>query len=312
MATVDTAAPGQQDAKRQFAFNLNDTTTAYLLVLPSVAAFAIFVLFPVASTFVAAFSHIDSLGRVVSFGTLTNVNSLVQDEYIGMVIRHTVIYTAASVGITAGLAFALALLLNTKFPGHEIAKSLILVPWAMPFAIAAMTWRWIFNGELGALNYFLFLFGLIREPIVWLSDPTLAFVVAIFVNVWSSIPFMAVTFLAGLQAVPGHIYDAAKMDGATPWQEFRDMTLPQMRTVTMIVTLLSIIWAFRSFNIIWVLTQGGPIYRTDIVVTYLYKLAFENNNFGAGFALAVFMFIALAIFSALYVKVLSGSGEEAR
>ena len=120
---------------------------------------------------------------------------------------------------------------------------------------------------------------------------------------------MTVTFLAGMQSIPPHIYDAAKMDGAGPWQEFRDMTLPQMRNVIMIVTLLSIIWAFRSFGIIWVLTSGEPLYRTDLVVTYLYKLAFEYNKFGPGFAVAVGLFIVLAIFSIAYVRVLGGREE---
>jgi ABC-type sugar transport system permease subunit len=113
---------------------------------------------------------------------------------------------------------------------------------------------------------------------------------------------MAITFLAGFQAIPPSIYDAAKMDGASPWREFLDMTLPQMRHVLLVVTLLSVIWAFRSFGVIWILTQGDPVYRTDIAVTYLYKLAFENLNFGAGYALAVGIFLVLTIFSILYTR----------
>lgn len=279
--------------------------------MPSIVAFAIFVLFPVGSTFVGAFSQVDTLGRITRFGTLSNVDSLSADMYLPMIVGHTVTFTVISVAITAALSLALALILNVQFVGREIAKSLILIPWAMPFALAAITWRWIFNGELGSLNYLLSLLGLIHGPIVWLGDPTLAFGAAVFVNVWSSVPFMTITFLAGLQSVPEHIYEAAKIDGAGPWEEFRYMTIPQMRIVILVVTLLSIIWAFRSFNIIWILTHGDPIYRTDIVVTYLYKLAFENNNFGAGFALAIGMFVTLALFSIVYIRVLSGGGEEA-
>jgi multiple sugar transport system permease protein len=283
-----------------------DGTTAYLLLLPSLAVFAVFVVYPVVNTFVAAFSDIDSLGRVVRFGTLTNFQALSRDEFLPAIISQTILFTLGSVVATAVIAFALALILNSQFPGRGLAKALVLIPWAMPFAIAAMAWRWIFNGEVGSLNYFLSLLGLIREPVVWLSDPRLAFLTATFVNIWSSVPFMTVTFLAGLQGLPGHVYDAARMDGAASWQEFRDMTIPLMRNVIMVVTLLSIIWTFRSFSVIWILTQGQPIHRTDIVVTYLYELAFQNNTFGTGFALAVAMFIALALFSFAYVKVLSG------
>jgi ABC-type sugar transport system permease subunit len=164
---------------------------------------------------------------------------------------------------------------------------------------------------MGSLNYFLSELGVIKEYVVWLSNPVSAFSAAMYVEVWSSVAFMTITFLAGLQGIPPHIYDAAKMDGAGPWQEFCDMTLPQMRTVFMIVTLLSIIWAFRSFAVIWILTKGDPIFRTDIAATYLYKLAFEFRNFGKGFALAVCLFVVLTTFSIVYTRLL-GSQDETR
>ena len=304
MAQQDTyAGPVSTTGPR---FQIPDVTVAYLLLLPSIAVFTVLIIYPVVNTFVAAFSNIDTLGRIAQFGTLANFQALAQDEYLPAIISQTLLFTVGSVVATSVLSLALALILNTPFPGREVAKALVLIPWAMPFAIAAMAWRWIFNGQVGSLNYFLSLLGLIHEPIVWLSDPMLAFLAATFVNVWSSVPFMTVTFLAGLQSLPGHVYDAAQMDGAGPLQEFRDMTIPLMRNVIMVVTLLTIIWTFRSFSIIWILTQGQPIHRTDIVVTYLYELAFQNNTFGPGFALAISMFIALALFSFVYLKVLSG------
>ena len=168
----------------------------------------------------------------------------------------------------------------------------------------AMTWRWIFDGQLGALNYLLHLFNITDVNILWLNNPTLALGAVMFVEVWSSIPFMTITFLAGLQSIPPHIYDAAKMDGANAWFELWDMTIPQMKRVFTIVGLLSVIWAFRSFTVIWTITQGNPFYRTDISVTYLYKLAFKNLTFGEGFALAFATFVLLAIFSVFYTRVL--------
>ncbi len=305
----DAAAQPGGRAGRYAGLAFGDNVLAYLMLLPSVAAFAAFMVFPVASTFVTAFSDVDTIGRIVHFGTLKNVQLLARDQFLPMIIRQTVLFALGSVALTAVISFVLALILNTEFPGRGLAKALILIPWATPFAVSAMTWRWIFHGQVGALNYLLTMLGLIRDPIVWLGDPTLAFACAIFVEVWSSVPFMTITFLAGLQSIPAHLSDAAKMDGAGPWQEFRDMTLPMMRTVLMVVTLLSIIWAFRSFGMIWVLTRGEPIYRTDLVVTYLYKLAFENNNFGGGFALAVGIFVVLLVFSVLYVRLLSAREE---
>ncbi|RIK35928.1 MAG: hypothetical protein DCC55_28855 [Chloroflexi bacterium] len=282
---------------------------AYLLLIPSVLGFAIFLVFPIVSMVTTAFSTVDTMGRVQQFGTLQNFVDLAQDERLPMIIRQTVIFAFGTVALEVILAFPLALTLNTYFPGRALAKALILIPWAMPYAVSAITWRWIFHGQMGSLNYFLSELGIIREYVVWLSNPVSAFAAAMFVEVWSSVAFMTVTFLAGLQGIPPHIYDAAKMDGAGPWREFRDMTLPQMRTVFMIVTLLSIIWAFRSFAVIWILTKGDPIYRTDIAVTYLYKLAFENLYFGKGFALAVCIFVVLVVFSILYTRILGTQDE---
>jgi len=282
---------------------------AYWLLIPSILGFILFLIYPIASMFTSAFSTLDTMGRITQVGTLKNFADLAGDEQLPMIIRQTVTFAFGTVLMEVILAFPLALILNSYFPGRALAKALILIPWAMPYAVSAITWKWIFHGQMGSLNYFLMQVGLIKENIVWLGSPTTAFGAAMFVEVWSSVAFMTVTFLAGLQGIPPHIYDAAKMDGAGAWQEFRDMTLPQLRTVFMIVTLLSIIWAFRSFAVIWILTKGDPIYRTDIAVTYLYKLAFERLYFGRGFALAVCIFVVLTIFSILYTRLL-GSQEE--
>jgi multiple sugar transport system permease protein len=293
------AIPGWWERWRD---NWAENRLAYFLLIPSTLAFVVFLLYPIVNMFTASFSTVDNIGRITQFGTLENYTTLLADRRLPMILRQTVIYAFGTVALTVLFSFPLALLLNTNFPGQTLAKALILIPWAMPFAVSAITWRWIFHGQMGSLNYFLSQVGLIEEYIVWLGDPILAFGAAMFVEVWSSVPFMAITFLAGFQAIPPSIYDAAKMDGASHWREFLDMTLPQMRNVLLVVTLLSIIWAFRSFGVIWILTQGDPVYRTDIAVTYLYKIAFQNLHFGAGYALAVGIFIVLTIFSILYTR----------
>jgi multiple sugar transport system permease protein len=294
------AVPGWWDRWRD---EWAENRLAYLLLIPSSLAFIVFLLFPIANMFVSSVSTIDTIGRITEVGTLDNFAKLAADRRLPAILRQTVIFAFGTVGLTVLASFPLALILNSRFPGQTLAKALVLIPWAMPYAVSAITWRWIFHGQMGSLNYFLSQMGLIKEYIVWLGDPILAFGAAMFVEVWSSVPFMTITFLAGFQAIPPAIYDAAKMDGANPWREFWDMTVPQMRNVFMVVTLLSVIWAFRSFGVIWILTQGDPVYRTDIAVTYLYKLAFENLDFGAGYALAVGIFIVMTIFSILYTRI---------
>jgi len=292
-------APGWWDQWRE---NWAENRLAYLLLVPSTLAYIIFLFYPVVNMMVSSFSTVDTIGRITQVGTLDNYSDLLADPQLPMIMGHTVLYAFGSVILTVIFAFPLAMLLNTNFPGQTLAKALILIPWAMPFAVSAITWRWIFNGQMGSLNYFLSQVGIIKQYIVWLGDPTLAFGAALFVEVWSSVPFMAFTFLAGFQAIPPSIYDAAKMDGASPWREFLDMTIPAMRHVLMVVTLLSVIWAFRSFGVIWILTHGDPVYRTDIAVTYLYKIAFMNLHFGAGYALAVILFVLMTVFSILYTR----------
>jgi multiple sugar transport system permease protein len=288
----------------RMATDLRENQTAYLLLLPSILVFALLVVFPLLSTIWGAFNSTDAVGRFTGFAGLANFQALIEDRYMLGIVLQTLAFVFGTVALTLLLSFPLALTVNQKFPGVALAKALILLPWAAPLAIMAMTWRWIFNDQLGALNYLLHLFNITDVNILWLNNPTLALGTVMFVEVWSSIPFMTITFLAGLQSIPPHIYDAAKMDGANAWFELWDMTIPQMKRVFTIVALLSVIWAFRSFTVIWTMTQGNPFYRTDISVTYLYKLAFKNLTFGQGFALAFATFVLLTIFSVIYTRVL--------
>jgi multiple sugar transport system permease protein len=281
---------------------------AYALVLPSFLVLVALIGYPVVNTFVSAFSRVSPVGNIVSFGTLANYRQLAEDPNLPQVLRQTAIYTLVSVGITTVVSFVLALVLNQRFPGRTLAKALLLLSWAAPLSVIAILWRWIFHGQLGAFNYVLSQFGLIDEYRVWLGEPSTAMMAAIYVEVWSSIPFVTITLLAGLQSVPRDIYDAAKVDGADQVREFFDMTLPLMKPVTFIATLLSVIYAFNSFTIIWIFTKGGPAFRTDIIVTYLYKLAFINLDFGAASALATVTFAILIIFSVTYSRVYLGRG----
>jgi multiple sugar transport system permease protein len=281
---------------------------AYALVLPSFLVLVALIGYPVVNTFVSAFSRVSPVGNIVSFGTLANYRQLAEDPNLPQVLRQTAIYTLVSVGITTVVSFVLALVLNQRFPGRTLAKALLLLSWAAPLSVIAILWRWIFHGQLGAFNYVLSELGLIHEYRVWLGEPGTAMMAAIYVEVWSSIPFVTITLLAGLQSVPRDIYDAAKVDGADQVREFFDMTLPLMKPVTFIATLLSVIYAFNSFTIIWIFTKGGPAFRTDIIVTYLYKLAFINLDFGAASALATVTFAILIIFSVTYSRVYLGRG----
>jgi multiple sugar transport system permease protein len=303
-ATLGTTPANQPALGRRIIRELSENKFAYALLIPSILCFLVLVIYPLVNTMIGAFAKTDAVGRALEFGGLANFRDLIRDKYMLAILTQTGIFVVGSVVLTVILSFPLAMVLNQKFPGATIARALLLLPWAAPLAISSMTWRWILHDQLGALNYLLNTLNITQERIVWLSNARLAFGWVVFVEVWSSIPFMTIMFLAGLQSIPPHIYDAAKMDGANSWHEFWDMTLPQTKKITMIVTLLSVIWAFRSFNVIWTMTQGNPFFRTDNSVTYLYKLAFKSLTFGKGFALAFATFVFLLIFSIVYTRVL--------
>ena len=304
VVTSGSEVSSRENIWRSIVREIRENHFPYLLLIPSILCFAALVIYPLFNTMIGAFSKTDTVGRAVEFGTLINFSDLIRDKHILNITIQTVIFVFGSVALTVVLSLPLALILNQRFPGAALARALLLMPWAAPLAISAITWRWIFHDQLGALNYVLNTLNITQARTAWLSDPVLAFICVIFVEVWSSIPFMTIMFLAGLQSIPPHIYDAAKMDGANAWHEFWDMTLPQLKRITTIVTLLSIIWAFRSFNVIWPMTQGNPFFRTDNSVTYLYKLAFRSLTFGKGYALAFATFVFLLIFSVVYTRVL--------
>lgn len=276
--------------------------TPYLMLLPAFLVLAAFIGYPVVATFINSFSKLSDLGVRESFGTLENYKRLFADATFGQILWQTILWALAAVFLTTVIGFALALILNVRFPGRGLVRGLVILPWAVPISVSAIIWRWIFHDQLGALNYVLSRIGIIDHYHTWLGEPTSAFLSNLAVEVWSSVPFMTVTLLAGLQSIGLELFEAAKIDGTSQVQLFRYIIWPLMRPVTVLVTLLSVIWSFNSFPVIWILTRGGPANYTDIVVTYLYKLSFRSFDFGQSSALAVVALAILLIFSLAYSR----------
>lgn len=214
-----------------------------------------------------------------------------------IVFSKTMIWTAASTILQIGIGVALAVVLHQKFlRGTPVWGLLLLLPWAMPQYITALTWRGMFAGNLGAVNSFLFaIFG--TEPVDWLTSPLPAFAAATFVNVWMGFPFMMILALAGLRSIPESMYEAARMDGASPWYQFTHLTAPMLRPIMLPATTLAIVWNFNSLNVIWLFSNGGdPADSTHILVSYVYKTAFTYYRFGWSAALSIVIFVILFFF----------------
>jgi len=283
----------------------------YLFILPAVIFMLIIVAYPILLTFKSSFFY-EVLTRPwegVEFVGFDNFISLIKSQEFWSALRRTVIWTVSSVAGKTFIGLGIALLLNQKFKLRGMYRTLILIPWVTPQVVSAIVWQWVYNGEYGMLNSVLLKLGLINDSVSWLGGRTTAFISAVINDAWIGIPLMIVIFLSGLQGIPDELYEAAKVDGANKMQRLLKITLPQLKPVFLTGTILSFIWTFNSFNIIWVLTKGGPVNATETLVIKTYKEAFSKFNIGMGSTYAVTTFILLMVFSLLYWKMFTRNDE---
>jgi arabinogalactan oligomer/maltooligosaccharide transport system permease protein len=206
----------------------------------------------------------------------------------------TIAWTVINLCFHFTLGLGAALLLNRKLPGRNLYRALLILPWAMPQYISALTWRGMFNTEFGVIN--IALAGLGLEGVPWFSSETWAFTAAVITNIWLGFPFIMVIALGGLQSIPAELYEAARIDGAGPVRRFFNITLPMLKPVLMPALMLGTIWTFNNLNVIWLVTdQGLPADKTHILVTYVYKAAFFYYRYGYAAAFSVFIFLVLVV-----------------
>jgi multiple sugar transport system permease protein len=272
----------------------------YLMILPSIALALWIIGYPIWDVTWTSVHEVNRFGQLKGFVGLANFQDLLDDEIFRASFWRTLVWTGGVVGGTILLAVPLALILDDDFYGKGLARVIVMLPWAISLTMTAVVWRWTLNGQYGMLNATLFDLGLLHQPVEWLATAEMAFPIEIAIGILVSIPFTVTIFLGGLSSLPGDIYEAARIDGATAAQRFRWLTLPLLRPFINIAIVLNIIYVFNSFPIIWVLTQGDPANGTDILVTYLYKLAFRYGKIGPAAAMSLVMFAALLAFTLVY------------
>ncbi|MDA7963639.1 sugar ABC transporter permease [Ruegeria sp.] len=279
-----------------------NTAVPYGLVLPGFLFSAAIILWPLFQLGSLSFGDVNRFGQVLGFGGLKNYSAVFVDPELYASLWRTVIWTVSIVAGTFIIAMPTSIILHRDFYGRNIARVIIMLPWAISLAMLAITARLALNGESGMLNSALIFAGIIDENVAWLASYRTAFPMQIIVGILATIPFTTTIFLGGLSSIPQDLYEAAKMEGANGWQRFRRITLPMMRPFVNIAVVLNTIYVFNSFPIIWVTTQGGPVNTTDILVTYLYKSAFRFGKVGEAAVLSLIMFAILLIFSLIYVR----------
>ena len=284
--------------------------TPYLLILPSLVLAFWIIGFPIWDLADTSLHAVNRFGQVKGFAGFANFDKLAGDPLFRACLWRTLVWTVSVVGGTILLSVPIAIILNDDFIGRGTARVIVMLPWAVSLTMSAIVWRWAMNGQAGLLNATLFDLGILRRPVEWLAFARLAFTAEIAVGIIVSIPFTVTVLLGGLSSLPEDIYEAARLDGASAWQRFVGLTWPLMRPFINIAVVLNIIYVFNSFPIIWVMTQGDPANETDILVTWLYKLAFRYGRLDDAAALSIVMFLILLAFTIAYA-VLVMRGERA-
>lgn len=247
-----------------------------------------------------------------NFIGLSHYSRYIQDTRMWSALGNTFVFTALSVSAELVIGLLIALLINRSFGGRGVVRAAVLIPWAIPTAVAAMMWRYLYDGQYGIVSHYFEQIGLISDSSVLLSTGSGAMFSVIFADVWKTTPYMALLLLAGLQTIPGTLYEAAKVDGASRWQQFWKITLPLLKSSILVALLFRTLDAFRVFDLIYVLTGGGPANQTESISIYAYKTLFSQQNFGAGSALSVIVFLSVALISFLFIKFIGSDLFEGR
>jgi len=283
---------------------------AYLLNTPALVAIFLLAAYPIVySAWISLHKYNLKRPRIFQFIGLDNYATILDSSEFWSALWITLQFTVLVVTAVAVLGVCVALLLNLPFRGRGVLRTLILLPWAIPPVVNGLMWQWIYDSKIGALNGLLVTLGIIPEYRGWLSDPTSALLALAFADVWNVLPLAVILLLAALQKIPAELYEAAHIDGAGPFQSFRYVTFPWIAQTLLVVLILQTLSAIRVFDVIYVLTAGGPGSATTTLTWKTYLTTFENLDFGLGNAYAYVVSLITFGFALVYFRVLYRRGD---
>jgi multiple sugar transport system permease protein len=274
-------------------------------IAPVVVYVLAFFVYPLVQNIVMSFENFTATsfytGRApfIGFG---NYSAVFRSPQFAHAVEVTVVFVVASIFFQFTIGLALAVFFSRRFPLNALLRSLLLVPWLLPLVVSATVFRWIFNAQNGVLDQLLQSLHVTSHPIYWLVNPHWALVAVIVVNIWVGIPFNMVILYGGLQGIPVSLFEAASLDGANAWQQFRHVSLPLLKPVSTVVLMLGLIYTIKVFDVIMVLTQGGPANATQTLTLWAYNLSFINFAFGQGAAVGDLLIIVALIFGVVYIR----------
>src|SRR5258708_7855802 len=267
---------------------------ASFLLLPTIVLLGLFIAYPFVKGVLLAVTN-TKVGVPGAFVGLANFDKIWNDGIFRVAVYNTFLYTFVTTIFKLALGLWLALLLNRHFKGKAFIRAFILLPFIIPTVLSTFAWKWMFDPTFSVINWVLFKLGMITGRINWLGDPELAMTSVIIVNVWRGVPFYAISLLAGLQTISPELHEAAAIDGAPPWKRFWYVTWPLLLPVTMVVVLFSVIQTFADFQLVYVLTGGGPANPTHLFATYAYQIGVGTGLLSEGAAISLAMFPVLFI-----------------
>jgi multiple sugar transport system permease protein len=273
----------------------------YLFLAPTLLFLAAVIVLPLARAFWTSLHRFRGLN--VTFDGLGNYARVLGDEGFWHSLRVSLAFTGTSVALHLLLGLALALLVNELRFARTGLRIAFLTPWMVAPAVGATIWLWLLEPQFGVVNYLLRASGLVAAPVAWLGEPGTALGAVIAVDVWRGVPFVMLLMLAGLQTIPAEQYEAAAMDGAHAWARFRYVTWPNLRYLVVVASTLDVINTIRHYDIIGVMTAGGPARATEVLPVLLYNTAFRANRFGEAAAVGVLLLLIVLVFATFYVKV---------
>ena len=283
---------------------------ALLLNTPCLIAIVVLVGYPIVqSAWTSLHKHNLKRPRVFEFVGLGNYLAILESEEFWSAFWITMLFTALVVALVVTLGMLIALLLNQSFPGRGLVRTLILLPWAIPPVVNGLMWQWIYDLKVGALNGLLVSLGVLKEYRGWLSDPTSALLALVWADVWNLVPLAVILLLAALQRIPSELYDAARVDGGSLLQHFRHITMPWLAQPLLIVLILQTMSAIRAFDVIYVLTAGGPGTATTTLSWKTFLITFDNLDFGMGNAYAYSVSLITFVLALIYFRVLYRVGD---
>jgi multiple sugar transport system permease protein len=302
VAARPAAAAGRRAAGRR---SHGERWIAWAFLAPVVLYLLVFYAYPLYRNVDLSMRHYTVRSFVqggAPFAGLDNYRTVVHDPTFVPALLHTFVFTAVSLAFQYGAGLALAVFFRQHFRLSTVLRALFLVPWLLPLIVSASTWSWMLNSDSGVVNAVLHAAGL--GPVNWLTSPQWSLVSVIIANIWIGIPFNLVVLYSGLQNIPAELYEAAALDGAGPWQQLRSITFPLLRPVSAITLLLGLVYTLKVFDIIWIMTKGGPTDSSTTLATWSYRLGFGNllPAFGSGAAVGNLLIVLALVFGLVYIR----------